>query len=91
MPRTCEWIDGEPKADAARCGAASCDASASWCQEHYDRVFNKGVTQPFISDAWGRPGAKPSGESDDQRPALRALIERIGLGYTLEVLAGPSE
>lgn len=38
----CQWIDGEPVANAARCGAARIIRRGhvhSWCAHHYARVF----------------------------------------------------
>jgi hypothetical protein len=40
--RTCQWMDGDPRVDATRCGA-SCLDGLSWCAAHAVRVYARPV------------------------------------------------
>ena len=40
--RSCQWIEGEPRADAPRCGRRI-QAGSSYCPEHHARCY---VTKP---------------------------------------------
>lgn len=43
--RTCQWIAGEPSADAPKCGAPTVNKS-SYCEAHYERAYTRVKYEP---------------------------------------------
>ncbi|MBP0492109.1 hypothetical protein [Roseomonas indoligenes] len=48
--RVCQWIDGDPKRDARKCGAPAVPA-CSWCEAHRRRAFTTDMRAEQQEDA----------------------------------------
>ena len=67
---TCEWIEGEPGSQS--CGAPSCSKSRSWCQKHYDRVFQQDLAALLPCACWVPGSQRLHNEDTDD---IKTLIQ----------------